>query len=56
MLKMRTWAFGGLLNVSEQSGLSNVELPYYRKLRCWKLMQHLILTQNSEKGLLNKGN
>ena len=40
MLKMGTWAFGGLFNMSERSGLSNVELPYYRKLRRWKLMQH----------------
>ena len=43
MLKMCTWAFGGLFNVSELSSLSNIELPYYRKLRHWKLMQHLIL-------------
>ena len=46
MLKMGTWAFGGLFNVSELSSLSNIKLPYDRKLRHWKLMQHLILTQN----------
>ena len=46
MLKMGTWVFGRLFNVHELSGLSNIELPYYRKLRHWKLMQHLILTQN----------
>ena len=43
---MGTLAFRGLFNVSELSGLSNIKLPYDRKLRHWKLMQLLILTQN----------
>ena len=42
--------------MSELSGLSNIKLPYDRKLRHWKLMQHLIERKIYEKWLLNKGN